>query len=133
MTYRDRPLDCPRCKVALVRRENGDLWTCSRCDGALIAVEHVIRELVEIAPDLAPASRRAVDLSTPGRRATEPALTCTSCERVMEPVFLGGVDADRCVHDQLLWFDAGEHSTVLARADEQRRDRRRSWLARLLD
>lgn len=50
----------------------------------------------------------------------------------MAPVFLGGEHVDRCVFDQLLWFDAGEQEAVLDTADAQRRARSRSWLVRLL-
>jgi Zn-finger nucleic acid-binding protein len=131
VTYRDRALECPRCKTALARDAIRDAWDCVRCGGALVGVEEVIRELVRIAPDLAPASGRAVDLATPSRRSRGPFVDCVSCGLPMLPVYLGGVDVDRCVADQLLWFDAGEHRAVLDRADEQRRERSRSWLARL--
>jgi Zn-finger nucleic acid-binding protein len=133
MAYRDRPLDCPRCGLGLGREGTRDIWRCHKCHGALIGVEEVIRELVAIAPDLAPATRQAVDLVTRERRATEPALLCSSCGRRMTPVFLGGEDVDRCMFDQLIWFDASEHETVLDTANAQHRARSRSWLVRLFD
>jgi Zn-finger nucleic acid-binding protein len=37
----------------------------------------------------------------------------------MEPVFLGGVELDRCYHDEQLWFDRGEIGRVVDRAREQ--------------
>lgn len=131
MTYRDRPLACPRCRLELHREGTRDVWRCARCVGALIGVEEVIRELVEIAPDLAPATRQAVDLVTRERRPSESPLVCSACGNAMTPVFLGGEDVDRCVFDQLMWFDAGEHQAVLLTADAQRRARSRGWLDRL--
>jgi Zn-finger nucleic acid-binding protein len=50
----------------------------------------------------------------------------------MEPVFLGGVDVDRCYHDELMWFDRGELALVVDVAHDQHRERARSWLVRLL-
>lgn len=133
MTYRDRPIRCPRCRIDIQRTDAKDRWRCAKCEGVLISVEEIIIELVRIAPDLAPAGRRAVDLTTLGRRSDAPLVPCGACGADMEPVFLGGVDVDRCYHDQLLWFDVGEHQRTLDRAQDQHARRHRSWLGRWLD
>ncbi len=129
--YRDRPLDCPRCGLELIRSEARDCWGCKRCGGMLLGVGELIDELLVIAPDLLPkAGVRSI--TTLGRRTAAPLLTCAACGAPMEPVFLGAVEVDRCYHDDQLWFDAGEHQLVVERAGEQHAERAPgSWLDRL--
>jgi Zn-finger nucleic acid-binding protein len=130
--YRDRPLSCPRCTVELVRTETRDCWRCSRCNGLLVGIGEVIDELVEIAPDLMPAAG-ARSITTLGRGTTAALVICATCGAPMEPVFLGGVDVDRCYHDEQIWFDGEEHALVMQRATAQREARASSgWLSRLL-
>ena len=131
MSYRDRAIQCPRCGIELVRASSRDRWRCSKCKGALFAVGEVVQELVETAPDLAPRST-VTGLSTLARRTVAPLLDCSVCGAAMEPVFLGGVDVDRCYHDELLWFDRGELALVVDVAQDQHRARAQSWLVRLL-
>lgn len=117
--YRDRPLQCARCRLELRRDGARDIWTCSRCGGALVAVEELIKELAHQVPSLVPDSG-AKDITTLGRRTLQ-LVTCPSCSDSMEPVFLGGVEIDRCYHDQQFWLDTGETGQILARAHEQER------------
>jgi Zn-finger nucleic acid-binding protein len=131
MSYRDRPIRCPRCGIELSRVDDRDRWGCSKCAGALFAVVEVIRELVATAPDLVPDGGIG-GLTTLGRRTREPLLACALCGGPMEPVFLGGVEVDRCYYDHVLWFDRSELRVVVDIAHEQHRERARSWLARLL-
>ena len=131
MTYRDRAIMCPRCRLELVRDDARDRWRCSACGGAVLGVGEVVRQLVETAPDLVPDGGIG-DLPTLGRRSLAPLVPCAACGADMEPVFLGGVDVDRCYHDQLLWFDRGELELVLDVAREQKGERERSWLVKLL-
>ncbi|MFN0247614.1 MAG: zf-TFIIB domain-containing protein [Kofleriaceae bacterium] len=127
MTYRDRPIDCPRCRTNLVRLDKGERWACRSCKGLLAGVTEVIDELLAVAPHLAPASGIG-DLSTFPRRApAEEEIACPVCADPMEPIFLGGKSLDRCRHDQLIWFDDAELDQVLEVARGQPR---RSWLAR---
>lgn len=105
--YRDRPLQCARCCLELRRDGARDVWTCSRCGGALVAVEELIGELARQVPSLVPDSG-AKDITTLGRRTTQ-LVNCPSCSASMEPVFLGCVDDD------------GETGQILARAHEQER------------
>ncbi|NVB79578.1 MAG: hypothetical protein HOV81_14370 [Kofleriaceae bacterium] len=134
MTYRDRPVSCPRCALELVRVDDGDRWSCSRCKGLLYGVGELIAKLVEVAPDLVPDAGIG-DITMPARRTTSPALECPTCNENMDPVFLGGVELDRCYRDNVVWLDRGELEVVLDVATEQRQGResiRSSWLARLL-
>lgn len=125
MTYRDRPIDCPRCRVQLVRVDEGERWSCNACDGLLAGVTEVIDELVAVAPHLAPPGGIG-DLSTMGRHSNE-TIRCPVCGDAMEPIWLGGKELDRCHHDHLIWFDAAELEEVIEIARGQPR---RSWLAR---
>jgi Zn-finger nucleic acid-binding protein len=131
MTYRDRPLQCPRCGTELVRSDTRDAWRCERCRGALLGVGEVARRLVEVAPDLAPDGN-ILALPTLGRRTTAPLIKCPACAAEMKPVFLGGLDVDRCYHDELIWFDMGELDHVLEVAASQRDARHPSWLLRIV-
>lgn len=131
MSYRDRAIQCPRCGLELVRGDERDRWRCGKCKGVLLAVSEVVRELVTAAPDLVPADGIG-GLPTLGRRTTAPLITCSLCGAPMEPVFLGGVEVDRCYHDDMVWFDRGELGLVVDIAGDQRRERERTWLARLL-
>ena len=131
MSYRDRAIQCPRCAIDLVRADSRDRWRCTKCKGALFAVGEVVHELVQTAPDLAPTSH-IHGLTTLARRTVAPLLDCSVCGAVMEPVFLGGVDVDRCYHDELMWFDRGELALVVDVAKDQHRAREQSWLVRLL-
>jgi len=130
VTYRDRPLQCPRCTTELVRDEHGERWQCRRCHGALLDVAEVVRELLEVAPELMP-SGGVRGLTTLGRRTKDALITCTVCGGAMEPVFLAGLPVDRCYHDQLLWLDAGELAQVLQRAEEQFAPAAKGWFVRL--
>ena len=131
MTYRDRPLQCPRCGGELVRPDISDHWRCTRCRGVLAGVSDVARRLVEVAPDLAPEGHIR-DLPTLERRRTVDPVTCPACAAQMAPVFLGGLDVDRCYDDELLWFDPGELDHVLEIAATQHEDRHPHWLVRLV-
>jgi len=130
VSYRDRAVQCPRCGLELQRGDAADRWRCTKCSGVLIGTSELVTELVRVAPDLAPDGM-VTALPTIGRKSREPALPCASCGAGMEPVFLGGVELDRCYHDELFWFDPGELARVLAVAQKQK-DARESWLARLL-
>lgn len=92
-------------------------------------MSELIAELVEVAPDLLPATG-VRSITTLGRRSALPPVTCSACGAAMEPVFLGGIDVDRCYHDEQIWFDADEHVRVLERAAAQR-EARLGWFARL--
>jgi len=128
--YRDRPLDCPRCRIGLSRRDGREVWSCSRCNGMFVAVGDLVDELLVIAPDLMPRSSGRT-LKTLARRTALPLLPCPRCAAPMEPVFVGGIDADRCYHDDHVWFDASEHAVVLDRAREQYAARNPTLFARL--
>ena len=129
MAYRDRPVTCPRCKLDLQRHEVTDRWRCAKCAGIVVGVSDVVRELLVIAPDLLPAGG-VTGLTTRARRSAT-TLSCPACSAPMEPVFLGGVDVDRCYHDELIWFDDVELDRVLDIARAQRDQRHQSWLGKL--
>ena len=57
--------------------------------------------------------------------------SCPACGAPMDPVFLGGLDIDRCCHDELIWFDVGELEHILQLAADQRGDRHPPWLVRI--
>lgn len=132
MTYRDRPVQCPRCSLDLVRLDARDQWRCHACRGTLVGLGELTTELVRVAPDLMP-SAGARGVSTLGRRTEAPLLKCGVCGQAMEPVFLGGVEIDRCDFDGMFWFDARELGRVLAIAIAQRDERSRTWTASLSD
>lgn len=121
---------CPRCTVPLVRTASRDVWGCPRCTGMLASVGELVTELATAAPALVPESG-ARNLRTFGRHTTQPLLTCPSCAGQMEPVFLAGVDVDRCYHDEQLWLDAGEPALILDRAQAQVRGEQ-SWFTALI-
>jgi len=131
MAYRDRPVHCPRCGVGLARDEAREMWLCRACRGALVGTGELVRELVRVAPDLVPEGGFA-GISTIGRRSDAPALACPVCGDDMNPVFLGGVEIDRCYHDEFAWFDRGELDRVLDRARDQHVKREDSWLRKLV-
>jgi len=131
VTYRDRAIQCPRCTIDLVRDDDRERWQCRRCSGALLSVAEVVGELVTIAPDLVPQDGIG-GLPTLGRRSKERLLACGVCGAEMDPVFLGGVELDRCYHDDMIWFDRGEIERVLEIAADQRSERTSSWLMKLL-
>ena len=91
----------------------------------------VVRRLVEVAPDLAPEGNVRA-LPTLGRHATGPLVPCPACGASMEPVFLGGLDIDRCYRDELVWLDTGELDRILGIAGEQRDARHPPWLLRIV-
>jgi Zn-finger nucleic acid-binding protein len=132
--YRDRPIQCPLCRVDVSRDEARERWRCHRCRGLMLSVAEVAHDLLETAPDLLP-SGGVGGLTTLGRHSEIPPFLCGVCGAPMEPVFLGGVRVDRCYHDELLWFDRGELDRVLEIAREQKQARARAaarnWLSRL--
>ncbi|MDB4953574.1 MAG: hypothetical protein JWO36_1143 [Myxococcales bacterium] len=132
MTYRDRSVSCPRCGVELIRKDAREAWSCVKCKGALLDVGELVRELLLVAPDLLPEGGTS-GITTLGRRTVARALACPMCAAPMEPVFLGGVDLDRCYDDNVFWFDAGELGLVLEVAQGQREERHKPWLARLFE
>jgi Zn-finger nucleic acid-binding protein len=122
---------CPRCGLELVRDEAREVWSCLKCKGVLCGVGELVTELVAIAPELVPDGGVG-GLTTLGRRPKEHRMSCPTCGAVLEPVFLGGVPIDRCYHDELLWFDAGEQAAVMAVVREQHGTATVSWVRRLL-
>ena len=131
--YRDRPVQCPRCKRDLIRAEAKDVWKCDPCGGLLVGTGELIDLLARAAPALVPDGG-AKQISTLGRRTTQPTLDCAICAAPMEPVFLGGVEVDRCRHDEMFWLDRSELMIVIDRALELAQDRGwfawlREWLA----
>jgi Zn-finger nucleic acid-binding protein len=133
VTYRDRPIRCPRCGVDLARHDIRDVWSCSSCKGVLSSVEELTLQLVTIAPELVPEDRAGVrGVTTISRRAREPLLGCAVCGTAMDPVFLGGVEVDRCRGDEMVWFDVGEEERVLESARVQHARLEESWLRRTL-
>lgn len=127
MTYRDRSFECPRCRVELARRDDTDLWACRRCSGALVGETELAQQLVAIAPELAQPHDGVAMVA---RKATE-TLGCPVCAGELEPVFLGGVEVERCVVDRLVWFDRDEQDLVLDTARHQHAQRTAGWLRRL--
>jgi Zn-finger nucleic acid-binding protein len=121
VSYRDRPITCPRCGIELARPDDDvdDRWRCGTCRGALVGIEGLAHDLVAVAPELLPAGN-VRDVTMIGRRSTEPAIACPACASPMAPVFLGGVELDRCDEDALVWFDSDEYARVIAAAREQR-------------
>ena len=133
MTYRDRPLTCPRCAAALVRFETRDKWHCARCHGAMLAIEELAPELAAVAPALL-VNANVAAITTIGRRTRERALACAVCGIAMHPVFLAGVELGRCYTDGLVWFDLRELAAAIATtgAGEHARRSGESWLGKLL-
>lgn len=128
MAYRDRSPACPRCGVALLRRQRRDIWRCPRCTGLQLAAAEVERRLRLVAADISDEVIR--DVMT-ARRTRGTPIACPSCSRPMQPVSLGGVRVGRCDPDDQIWFDARELDRVIERTGA-RHQSQRSWLARLL-
>ncbi len=91
----------------------------------------MIRLLLRYAPDLLPDGG-ARGLVIAPRTATTPVLRCAACTRAMERVWLRGVKLERCVHDDLLWFEANALEDVIGEviADVEAR---KGWVQRLRD
>jgi Zn-finger nucleic acid-binding protein len=123
-------VECPRCRIELRRPDGRDAWSCSRCAGIFVSVGDLVDQLVNVAPDLV-AHSEGRSLTTLGRRTVAPPLACPQCAAPMDPVFVGGVEADRCYHDEHVWFDASELEIVVDRAREQHAMRHPSLMARL--
>jgi Zn-finger nucleic acid-binding protein len=120
MPFRDRTPVCPRCQIDLERAEDErEAWHCSRCAGTALGVGDLIDDLLDVAPHLRPADR-VRDVVTVSRRATAH-LPCPACGKVMEPVYLGAVEIERCRADNLVWLERGERGAVIARARTQPR------------
>ncbi|HWU91068.1 MAG TPA: zf-TFIIB domain-containing protein [Kofleriaceae bacterium] len=129
MPFRDRPPSCPRCRVELDRIADDERFRCSGCAGVVLDAGVLVTELLAVDPSLRDGIRIR-DVRTIGRRTNE-RLPCALCGEAMEPVFLGGVEIDRCHADGVLWFDVGELEEVLTRTAEQRDDRSVGLLRRL--
>jgi len=132
VTYRDRAIQCSRCGTELVRNTAHDTWQCRKCNAVLTGIGELAHALMMVAPHLA-GDGHVRDVPMIGRRTAAPPLACPACGDGMEPVFLGGVELDRCTRDELVWFDGGELELVLDVAREQDRADDRSWLRRVLD
>lgn len=130
MTYRDHLLTCPRCGATLVRTKRHETWPCPACGGAAVEVGELIRLLMRYAPELLPPGTNTI--STTPRATSAPPLRCAACTKPMQPQSLHGVRVERCVHDDLLWFDAKELDNAIdaAIADVEAR---RGWGQRLRD
>ncbi len=128
MTYRDYPIACPRCRRDLDRNEASERWVCGTCAGELWGEAEVIARLVEVAPDL--RAEGGSRLPTLSRRTKDAPLPCPVCREAMDPVFLGGIEVERCRVDELLWFDVSEIERVVAVAQEQHSQRSSAWLVR---
>jgi Zn-finger nucleic acid-binding protein len=128
--YRDRSVACPVCRRELERDDIADRWTCPGCNGMLISIGEVTKELLRIAPSLRPDGG-AADLVTLERRIDRVARSCPMCARPMRPVFLAAVAVERCMFDHHLWLDAGELERIEAQAERQREDPD-GWIVRAL-
>jgi Zn-finger nucleic acid-binding protein len=129
MPFRDRPPSCPRCRCDLDRSTEAERFHCPGCAGVVLAASELVAELLVVDPSLRDGIQIR-DIHTIGRRSAE-RLPCAICGEAMEPVFLGGVEVDRCRADGVLWLDAGELEAVLATTAEQRDDRSAGVLRRL--
>ena len=128
MTYRDYPIARPQCRRDLDRSEASERWVCGACAGQLWGEAEVIARLLEVAPDL--RAEGGSRLPTLSRRTKDDPRPCPVCRDSMDPVFLGGIEVERCRVDELLWFDRDEIDRVVAIAKEQHGDRSGTWLAR---
>ena len=96
-----------------------------------ISETELARRLFEVAPDLAQDVERVGGVAMPERGGQPNRLPCAICAESMQPVFLGGIELDRCVRDRHAWFDTGELARVVAIAQRQH-DQRTSLLLRVL-
>ncbi|HEU0033451.1 MAG TPA: hypothetical protein VFQ53_22620 [Kofleriaceae bacterium] len=111
MAYRDAPLRCPRCQVELVPK-SAERWRCPSCRGVAMTSGEVVRGIQAIAPDLR---------GKPGATPKPPhptSMRCPACDDRMEQLCAGSLELDRCVRDDLVWFDDWEHIRVFAAAHE---------------
>lgn len=98
--------DCPKCRIALVRRKNdfGVFWHCSTCEGSAVTMS-LLRKVVE-RDAINGLWQRARMGSYPRKHA------CPGCTKPMEEI---SVDADGkarkidvCTSCQFVWLDDGE-------------------------
>ncbi len=131
MTYRDRLLTCPRCGSMLEHRTRRESWPCQACGGVAVEVGELIRLLHGVAPDLL-AHRGADSFETPPRISLDPPVICAACGQPTKPVIFHGVELDRCLKDELVWFDPTELDRVLDAAIAAH-EARKSWIEKLRD
>ena len=97
--YRDKPMSCPQCGTPLTVYDDRDKWRCKTCNGVLVGHDQLQIELGDLAGMVL---EEAADAD---RIATRP---CPVCAFAMSPYTMGGVELDRCVNDEIVWFDGGE-------------------------
>jgi Zn-finger nucleic acid-binding protein len=129
--YRDRPLECPRCRIELDRNETREVWKCKRCTGSLVGTAELIAALVKIAPELVAKEAHLSGVAMVPRRSVD-IVPCSICGGDLDPAFLGGVDIDHCTVDHVVWFDRGELGLVLDSARRQHAGHAQPWFARLV-
>ena len=113
----------------LKRRMRRESWPCGACGGIAVEVGELIRLVRRVAPDLLAG---AIGLETPPRSSSEPPVICAACGQATKPVSFHGVELDRCLNDDLVWFDAMELDFVLDAAIADH-DSRKGWMERLRD
>lgn len=123
MTYRDRNLMCPHCGAPLVKPRAGfERWPCKACQG--IALPRV--ELERLLARFSPAVPTDLSIDLVPRTREAPQRPCPACSERMTAVTLLGLAVDRCLKDDLVWFDPEELevaiTTVIAEDDA-----RKSW------
>lgn len=103
-------LRCPACAGSLppLRCPGGLLFRCSECGGRMVTVS-LLRQTAprEEVNSLWKAARRSTSRS---RRA------CPSCQRPMSRFRESSEQLEACIPCQTLWFDAGEHTSILPRS-----------------
>lgn len=109
MTYRERPLSCPRCSVELVGYPSREKWRCRSCAGVLAGPEELPVELAVLD-----------DVRDRKRRATA-SIGCPACGTTMQQmrVLKLDIDIERCTRDGYVWFDAGELGALRAFVAEE--------------
>jgi Zn-finger nucleic acid-binding protein len=122
MTYRDRILMCPHCGAALDKPKAGyDRWPCNACQGVALPRPE-LEQLLARFSEAVPKGLLPIDLRP--RESKVPARLCPACNEKMAAVALLDVPADRCMKDDLVWFDPEELesaiNTVIAEDDARK-------------
>lgn len=122
MTYRDRNFICPHCGAPLDKPRSGfERWPCNACQGIALPrleVERLLGRFSDAVPNALPLDLLARESNAQRR--------CPACNEKMAAVSLLGVPVDRCVKDDLVWFDPAELETAITTVIEED-DARKGW------
>ena len=111
-------MDCPVCKNAMITMEleEVEIDYCTGCDGIWLDAGEL-----EVLLGDGGKSKMLISSFNKALEADEKKRKCPICDKKMEKIIVGHekptLIIDRCVKGDGLWFDKGELSNIIARAE----------------